>query len=705
MVLTNGTFLNETIKSLNLDGEAKEKAISTAQSIVQKIITSYEEVVGKKHVGPGAEGVPDSFTSTSEGAIGLVYGRIQSGKTRAMILSTAMAFDNGFRIAIVITSNINDLVTQTYLDFTKDLKGVIVLTKDDELDRHVEDVKLDMEHSAGHILLVASKGNKSLENVTKFLKQIGPKTYPMVIFDDEGDQASLDTNTYKRSKTGDLTLQPSSINKLIGKMRKDLSASVYVSVTGTPQAVLLQSKDSVNRPSFIDMLGHGTDYIGGDHFFNTEEPEDNSHSLISIVPAGDQAELLNSEKPIPSGLRDAILFFLLSAASAMKNLELTEKQKEKGYNFLCHPSLKNTEQGQAEDRISSFLTEVKKVLIGLNDSSDILLAFNAQFEELKKQLLSETPTIEALKATIKDELLRKKILVINAKNEKRKGIEYGPGFNFLIGGNTLGRGIAIPNLLVTYYVRSAKTSQIDTMHQHARMFGYRTKTLPYTRLFITKTLYYRFRDIHESDKGLRAFIEKYKDSYPNTFPVEFTEGLRATRKGVLDINTTDTIWPGMQIYPNYILLPQTPKIYQNVIDAVAKHVGADSNDIKDIEKKGKSGTTISVDEAIKIISHIKTKSKNSWHDKTIASVMKKLSDRLGNEVILKFREAERKVADDGFLSTGTLSGPEQSDGRSQPKPTLWIMSVQRKSKDTETFVFPTIVVPNLLPNVFVFSKK
>ncbi|MGO8056402.1 Z1 domain-containing protein, partial [Rhizobium leguminosarum] len=77
--------------------------------------------------------------------------------------------------------------------------------------------------------------------------------------------------------------------------------------------------------------------------------------------------------------------------------------------------------------------------------------------------------LDDLKSIISQELLRKKILVINAQNSKRRGIEYGPGFNFLIGGNTLGRGIAIPNLLVTYYVRSAKTSQIDTMHQHARM--------------------------------------------------------------------------------------------------------------------------------------------------------------------------------------------------------------------------------------------
>ena len=133
---------------------------------------------------------------------------------------------------------------------------------------------------------------------------------------------------------------------------------------------------------------------------------------------------------------------------------------------------------------------------------------------------------------LKQYLPLKKILVINTR-AKRQGIAYGKGLNFLIGGNTLGRGIAIKDLLVTYYVREAKVSQIDTMHQHARMYGYRSVTIEYTRLFVPRHLYYRFRDIYRSDEALRAYIEKYQ-SMPATFPVEYTYGLRPTRPGVLE---------------------------------------------------------------------------------------------------------------------------------------------------------------------------
>jgi hypothetical protein len=76
---------------------------------------------------------------------------------------------------------------------------------------------------------------------------------------------------------------------------------------------------------------------------------------------------------------------------------------------------------------------------------------------------------------------------------------------------------------------------------------------------------------------------------------------------------------------------------------------------------------------------------------------------------LKFRFAERKVEEDGTLSSGTISGREQDEGRALGMPTLWIMSVT-SSKDSlvgagTVFVYPTVIVPNSLPKVFVFSRK
>ena len=59
--------------------------------------------------------------------VGLLYGRVQSGKTIASICLTALAADNGYRNIIVLTSNVELLHVQTMLDFKENLSNVKVL--------------------------------------------------------------------------------------------------------------------------------------------------------------------------------------------------------------------------------------------------------------------------------------------------------------------------------------------------------------------------------------------------------------------------------------------------------------------------------------------------------------------------------------------------------------------------------------------------
>lgn len=194
-----------TLDALKLENEQKTDTTRNATEIVTAIIKAY---------GTTAGGNIDPARIPPNPVTGLVYGRIQSGKTRAMIASTAMAFDNKFRIAVVMTSNINDLVDQTHLDFSTGLPGLMIFTKDTDLDREVQTAKLHMEKGNGCLLLICSKGKQSLNNISAFLKEIGGSDYPAIIFDDEGDQASLDTNTRKRSKSK-ISVAPSAINDAI----------------------------------------------------------------------------------------------------------------------------------------------------------------------------------------------------------------------------------------------------------------------------------------------------------------------------------------------------------------------------------------------------------------------------------------------------------------------------------------------------------
>src|SRR5437870_5209304 len=52
-------------------------------------------------------------TSTTSEHPGMLLGRVQSGKTRTFISVLALAFDNGFDIAIVLSKNSKALIEQT----------------------------------------------------------------------------------------------------------------------------------------------------------------------------------------------------------------------------------------------------------------------------------------------------------------------------------------------------------------------------------------------------------------------------------------------------------------------------------------------------------------------------------------------------------------------------------------------------------------
>lgn len=99
-------------------------------------------------------------------------------------------------------------------------------------------------------------------------------------------------------------------------------------------------------------------------------------------------------------------------------------------------------------------------------------------------------------------------------------LDLSKGFNIVIGGNTLGRGITFPNLQTVYYCRSSKSPQADTYWQHSRIFGYdREKQL--VRIFIPQQLYTLFSELNTSNeiliKQVEANINDIQLIYPSKF--------------------------------------------------------------------------------------------------------------------------------------------------------------------------------------------
>ncbi len=439
--------------------EELEDAKNNALKIVKEIEKAYSAMIKK---------------AKQEAPTGLIYGKIQSGKTRAMVISTALAIDMEYKIIIVLTTDNNRLVSQTKIDFEQGLPGIQIFSKDD-LETDIEHIG-NMLRRRKSVVIVSSKGASALRKIATLLRKIRAQSYKCLIFDDEGDQATLDTNTLQRSR-GRTLLSPSTINNLIhhdtaNSLRSILTRHVFVSVTGTPQGLVLQNIGSKTKPSFIELIQPGKNYVGGETFFPESRPDSNLY--IRPITHDEKLTLLNEDlMGIPEGLKQAICFFLLAASAAS-----TQKGwPSEGYKSLYHPSVKQDDHRKVARGILSFVENIANALTDQDDkkSAEELKILKSEYKDLLNTAPKKIPSFSKLTTVILEHIDGRRIQILNGRTTNQT-FSFSPSFNFLIGGNSIGRGLAIKNLLVTYYVREARRTQMDTMYQHARMFGYRKET-------------------------------------------------------------------------------------------------------------------------------------------------------------------------------------------------------------------------------------
>jgi hypothetical protein len=88
--------------------------------------------------------------------------------------------------------------------------------------------------------------------------------------------------------------------------------------------------------------------------------------------------------------------------------------------------------------------------------------------------------------------------------------------------------------------------------------------------------------------------------------------------------------------------------------------------------------------------------------------MRKVAESFDNRIILRFRGAERLIREQGFISTGTLSGDELNAARIAEVPTLWIMAARTAEGSAggagQLFMYPTFVIPARFPRLFMFNR-
>ena len=174
-----------------------------------------------------------SFTSHE---IGLLFGNVQSGKTGQMFGIMCKATDFGFPVFVLLTTD-NVVLQQQTLDRVKaDLEGYCICGENDA--RVFTDNSLMLP-----TIVVLKKNAKILKLWANIFNSTGfMRGNPLFIVDDEADAASLNTLVNKNRQ--------STINKYLDSIRSGSASSLYLQVTGTPQAILLQTIGSGWHPLF-----------------------------------------------------------------------------------------------------------------------------------------------------------------------------------------------------------------------------------------------------------------------------------------------------------------------------------------------------------------------------------------------------------------------------------------------------------------------
>jgi hypothetical protein len=694
---TDGPCLVGTLQQLEIGVAAKPmkrtalaKVRSDALELLGKVLSAYTSEVGPGEVGAGGSGLAGTAAPRSgRNPTGLLYGRIQSGKTVAMITFCAAAIDNGFRVIVVLTSDFVKLVEQTADRFGA-LDGPLIKSalQSDSWDDDREHVK---KHIAEHgVVFICTKNQQRLGSLVEFLSSIGAADFPALVLDDEADQATLDTTVQARS-SGRKTAptQPSAIHRRTVQdeegqsVRQTLRHHVFLQVTATPYALLLQNIDNDLRPQFTHLLEPGEGYTGGEAFFDVSHVEGELPPLV-FVDEEESSKIEESEGSSPPlGLQQALAFFLVAAGA--QNI-VDPSTRASGQKFLCHTSQKTVEHAQAATLIRAYLNRLSDDIKAGSSQSEAVMRLHWGYEELKRTLDSPPPFDQILERIAK-RLPRREVPVVNSANSS---VDFGRQLNFIIGGNILGRGLTIDNLLVTYYLRRAKISQMDTVLQHARMFGYRKSIMPYTRVFLPDSLGARFHFIHVAEQNLRRQLAKSGGA--GRVMVETMTALRATRLNVLDTRNLAAYEGGDQIYPG------APSMARKDLERVGE--------IEDELKMACGGSLqessfvpVSIDALIQLLPRLPFNAElaNTWDPDLLVQVLRRVSKSRDHGFIF-YRQMSRGK---DTLPTGALSGEELENARNKDGPVLCAFrddGRKLKSKyNGSTYWYPTLVLPIEMP--------
>ncbi len=393
---------------------------------------------------------------------GLVVGYVQSGKTANFTALIAKAADAGYRLIVVLAGIHNALRRQTQIRLDKELTGIKEVESDEpyidmpgqlhdwwRLTSCDQDFKTNtpFRHVAEKgltILAVVKKRVSVLNNLIDYLAQAPAEqraSIPLLVIDDEADQASIDTNA------NDPDADPQKTNAAIRRLLMLFPRKTYIGYTATPFANVL-----IDMNSSLDT--HGDDLYPRDFIVSLPEPEGYfgtsqifdsalSDQFACIIP--DETTDLVDNGEMTDKLTEAIDTFLL--ACAVRNLR---GDREKPMSMLVHVKHTKTSMTTIEGLIDDYLNAIagrygKKAHRSLlkDEFKKVWNDFRRNAEAIRRELVLDYlfPDYDSVWEELGEVLKVVRLVKLNSESEDRLDYTVREEIKVIaIGGNQLSRG-------------------------------------------------------------------------------------------------------------------------------------------------------------------------------------------------------------------------------------------------------------------------
>jgi hypothetical protein len=463
--------------------------------------------------------------SIQERRTGLVVGCVQSGKTMSITTVTALARDNTFRLVVVLAGTAKNLVQQTQERLEEQLGTEHWLVLPNPTSRDKNDLaacinewrnpRIRPEQHRG-VLCVVMKHKTHLGNLATLLRGIDLTSTNALIFDDEADQAGMNTKPENGS---------SPVYSAIDALRRTIPRHTFLQYTATPQAPLLISLLDSLSPDFADTIEPGDGYVGGRDFF-LDRPE-----LVQDIVDDEDDDEEGPPESLNEGLR---LFFLGAAATRVLSQRDPTWPKERHRSMLVHPSRLVTPHRDYATIIEAIKRDWTN-LLSRREGDDEREELLQDFKKSHAALLATFPQLPPLDELIEQltlEMSRAKITIVNKDGSDVPWKRHNT--HILVGGQKLDRGYTVKGLTVTHMARAPGAGNYDTIQQRARFFGYKRKYLGLCRVILQPEVHEAFQQYVTHEEVLRDALRRHRGRSLKTWNRVFhlAPGYRLTRPNV-----------------------------------------------------------------------------------------------------------------------------------------------------------------------------